>query len=215
MLTATHFYECWDERHPLTRREDRRLREETMKYVNDQGLFSGSEWPVAYSMPYLSYYRNGGAGGGDHGILSQFPVPLFNLVFKDCALMYGQFFPEANAETLRDMAAGSHLQATYFGIHEYYKEGHMRTRESLRQNVPLYQDWLRQVGLEELTSHRFVDELNGPYVTQFSDGSEALANLTQETREVEGMKLQPESTLFRFADGRTLWAKPLNGWDLD
>ncbi|MCX7013953.1 MAG: DUF5696 domain-containing protein [Candidatus Sumerlaeota bacterium] len=215
ILTACTLNECWDERHPLTRTEDRRLREETMRFIASLGLFSGSEWPVPYAMPHLAYFRNGGAGAGSHLILSQVPVPLFNLVFKDCAIMYGQFFPVADAAMMRDLAAGCHLQATLFSLKIYYTPGYFRTREGIRLNVDMFQDWNRATGLEELTSHEFLEEWNGPYRTRFSDGSVALMNLTTEIREVEGQTLMPDSIHLHFADGRKIKATPRAGWELE
>lgn len=214
ILTAGSLNECWDERHPLTRTQDRKLREETMEFVNSLGLFSGSEWPVPYAMPYLTYFRNGGAGAGGHLVLSQFPLPLMNLVFKDCALMYGQYFPVADSAMIRDLSAGSHLQATYCSLKDYYREGYYKTREGVKASVAVFQDWLRQTGLEELVSHSFVDEWNGPYTTRFADGSESLVNLTQDRREVGGVVLEPESMALRFSNGRLMKAKPRQGWDL-
>jgi|GEM_PF-1104530 len=214
ILTAGTLGECWDERHPLTRTRDRELREETMEYVNSLGLFSGSEWPVPYAMPYLTYFRNGGAGSGGHLVLSQFPIPLLNLAFKDCAMLYGQYFPTADTGLLRDISAGSQLQATYWSLPDYYREGYFKTREGVKKCVPVFQDWNRQTGLEELVSHSWIEEWNGPYVTRFSDGSEALVNLTQDTREIEGVRVAPESAFFRFSDGRTLRAEPQQGWNL-
>ncbi len=214
ILTSTTLGECWDARHPLTRTQDRQCREETMKYINSLGLFSGSEWPVPYSVPYLSYFRNGGAGAGSHLILGQFPVPLFNLVFKDCALMYAQFFPVPGMDMVRDLAAGCHFQLTFWDIKTYYTSGYDKTREGARANVPLFQDWNHATGLAELVSHEFIHELNGPYRTRFTDGSEALVNTTTSPRQVDSQDLPPESILLRFADGRTLRAAPKTGWNI-
>ena len=214
ILTAGTLGECWDERHPLTRTQDLQKRIETMEYVNSLGLFSGSEWPVPYGIPHLAYFRNASASSGGHMILSQFPLPLWNLAFKDCALMYGQYFPVADTAMIRDLTAGSHLQATIWALKDYYRDGLFKTREGMRLNAPVYQDWLRQIGAEQLVSHQWVDEWNGPFVTRFSDGSEALVNLTQEKREVEGEVLAPESMFLKFANGRRLRARPKQGWEL-
>ena len=215
ILTAAGIGECWDSRHPLARTEDRRLREETMRCVTGLGLFSGSEWPTGYAMPFLSYFRNGGAGAGSHWLLSQFPVPLFNLVFKDCALMYGPYFPQPNADMMRDLAAGCHYQITLPDLKSYYRPGFHESREGARASVPLFHDWLRATGTAELVGHQFVHELNGPYRTRFSDGSEALANLTTEIRQFDSQTLQPNSLQLRLAGGRTITVTPRTGWNVE
>ncbi len=80
--------------------------------------------------------------------------------------------------------------------------------------MPLFQDWNRATGLAELVSHEFIHELNGPYRTRFTDGSEALVNTTTSPRQVDSQDLPPESILLRFADGRTLRAAPKTGWNI-
>jgi len=215
ILTAAGLGECWDSQHPLSRRQDRACREETMKYIARLGLFCGSEWPAGYSIPYLAYFRNGHAGAGSHWILNQHPVPLFNLVFKDCALMYGPFFPLPGLEMIRDLAAGCHFQLTMQEIRQYYADGFRESRVGARASVRLFQDWLRATGTAELVTHEFLDELNGPYRTRFSDGSEALVNPTTELREAAKQQLPPESILLRLADGRQLQAAAKVGWDVE
>ncbi len=191
-------------------------RVETMQFVNSLGIFSGSEWPVLYAVPHLAYFRNTGIGSAaGHWVLSQFLLPLWNLAFKDCAMMYGQYFPVAGGEMMRDLSCGCHLQATFWALKDYYRAGSYKTREGVKMNRPIFQDWMRQVGAEQLVSHQWVDEWNGPYITRFSDGSEALVNLTQDQREVKGVLMEPESMFLKFANGRTLRARPKPDWDFE
>ena len=214
IFTACGFNECWDQDHPLSKAQDRVIRNEVMEYIKSLGLFSGSECPVGYAIPYLSYFRGGGATAGTHPVLSQFPVPLFNLVFKDCAILYGQSFPNPDISMMRDLAAGCHIQTTIWSLKSYYSEGYYRTRMGIKKNIATFQDWNHATGLSELVSHEFIDELNGPYRARFSDGSEALANFTTFAREIESEQIAPESLKMKFADGRVLYAMPQQGWEL-
>ena len=76
----------------------------------------------------------------------------------------------------------------------------------------LYQDFSRITGADELVSHEFVEEHNGPFRTQFSGGAETLVNTTNEMREVDGEALPPESILSKFPDGKKRLASVERNW---
>jgi len=156
MLTASPIEECWDERHRHTRTEDRRNKEELLKYINSLGVFTGSENPRGWAVPYMAYAKNGGWGGGNP-LLSSFKAPLWNLVYHDCLVAYHkQGTPDVSS--LEVLAIGTHLQSDRPDI------------------LRLMSDFTRRVGREELLSHRFESELNGPFSTEFADGTEARVN---------------------------------------
>ena len=115
---------------------------------------------------------------------------------------------------MRELAAGCHFQLCFPNLKSYYTEGYQNSRVGAQMNVAVFQDWNYATGLSELLAHEFFQELNGPYRTRFSDGSEALVNTTNEVRKVDKVELPPESILLRFADGRILKAAPRSGWDI-
>ncbi len=212
ILTSGSIGECWDDRHALSRSEDRRNRENTLKYINSLGLFTGSEHMKGWAAPHLAYFKNGGLGAY-HWILDQFRVPLFSLVYKDCVYLFREMYPQPDESAIQDLAAGCHFQL-HFNWPSYWQAGYMNTRESAKANVAFFQEANAATALDELLEHRFVEEWNGPFVTRFSGGTEMLANPTNERREVEGVAIEPDSIRIRFAGGRVFQAQAKRSWQI-
>lgn len=55
VTTAEDLYECYDERHPLTRSDKRRCGEELLGYVRSLGLVVGGEHGIWWAVPHLDY----------------------------------------------------------------------------------------------------------------------------------------------------------------
>jgi len=201
MLTAGALAECWDPNHPLTRSQDRRAKEELLEYINGLGLFTGSENPRGWAVPLMAYAKNGNMGG-NHPILNCFRVPLFNLVYKDCMVMFREHQAVATEEMFPDLAIGNHVQ-----MHMSWP-GYRDNRDNFRDIVRVFQPFNRRTGKEELLSHRFVEEFNGPYITQFADGSSVRVNPASAQREIEGKALAPQTALIEFGDGRKQRIEP-------
>ncbi len=193
MLTAGGLAECWGEGHDMTRSLDRRHKEELLQYINSLGLFTGSENARGWAVPLMAYAKNAGMGG-NHSILNCHAVPLFNMVFKDSIVMYREHQAIADSSVFADFAIGNHIQ-----LHMTWPS----YRTHLRENadvVRLFCPFNRATGTEELLSHHFVDEFNGPYITRFSNGAEVRVNPAESEREVAGEVLQ--SGALSVSDGK-------------
>lgn len=194
MLTAGGLAECWDEQHGMTRTEDRRYKEELLEYINSLGLFTGSENARGWAVPYMAYAKNGGMGGSNP-ILNCHTVPLFNMVYKDCMVMYREHQAVSNDVMFADLAIGNHIQ-----IHISWP-GYYQSREGYMDVARVFQKFNRLTGRIELISHRFTEEFNGPYVTRFADGSMVRVNPTEDDRAIEGEQLKPRTAIITEGGG--------------
>ncbi len=89
VLTAIALEECFDKRHPLTRSDCREARYAVLDYYRTLGWVIASESASDWAAPALDLIRvhwarmEPGREGEPVGI----PVPLFSLVFHDCAIL--------------------------------------------------------------------------------------------------------------------------------
>ncbi len=63
VITAESLYECYDERHPLTRTQKREANAEMLNYVRSLGLVTGSEHGRWWAVPYVDYIEGMMSGG--------------------------------------------------------------------------------------------------------------------------------------------------------
>jgi len=76
--------ECYDSRHPLTRAETREARSNVMRVATDAGVVLGAEGPPTdWNLAVASFYDEAPIRFG-------IEVPLWGMVYHDCALLYRQ-----------------------------------------------------------------------------------------------------------------------------
>jgi len=63
VITAESLYECYDERHPLTRTQKREASVAMLNYVRSLGLVTGSEHGRWWAVPYVDYIEGMMSGG--------------------------------------------------------------------------------------------------------------------------------------------------------
>jgi len=78
------FMECYDPRHPLTRSEDRQQKLKLMEVATKAGLVLGLDGaPRDYHLHLCAYYD-------EHAVRIGIDVPLFALVYHECAVLFRQ-----------------------------------------------------------------------------------------------------------------------------
>jgi len=94
VITSTSHYECFDTRHPVTRKEDLSLRSGLLENVARRGLIIGGERGSDWALPWVSFCEglSGGGTGYHRGIAYRcgLTVPLFYLVYRECVVGYWQ-----------------------------------------------------------------------------------------------------------------------------
>jgi hypothetical protein len=78
------FFECYDPRHPVTRSEDREHKGALMRVATEAGLVLGAEGqPRDWNLPIAAFYE-------EHPVRMGIDVPLYHLVYHECAVLYWQ-----------------------------------------------------------------------------------------------------------------------------
>jgi hypothetical protein len=83
-ISALPLVECFDPRHPLTRRETREQRLNILRVAGNAKLVIGAEGPPQdWNLAQVSFYD-------EHPIRLGIDVPLYGLVYHECAMLYRQ-----------------------------------------------------------------------------------------------------------------------------
>ncbi len=94
VVTNTSHYECYDENHPMTRKEDLAYRLALLDNIVDRGLVIGGERGTDWAMPVVGFCEglSGGGTGYHRGLIYRtgLTVPLFYLVYRECVVGYWQ-----------------------------------------------------------------------------------------------------------------------------
>ena len=124
--------ECFDPRHPLTRNDDIRWKQQLSDYA--RGVFGifGSECGREWAIPHSEFFEGlSGVSGKyfhnniDPATLGATVVPLFAMVYHDCEVVFGKYgyAPETAAEYVAHHAiCGRTLNYHRFDPHLYWKQ---------------------------------------------------------------------------------------------
>jgi hypothetical protein len=129
---AAPLQECYDPNHPLTRADDIHWKQALSDYA--RGIFGvfGSECGREWAIPHCDFFEGlTGVSGHEYhnaglpGKLGATPIPLFELVYRDCIAMYGKYGYDSKTAAdyvLRHISLARPLN--YHGIpgHLYWKQ---------------------------------------------------------------------------------------------
>jgi len=192
MLTSGTFRECYHPAHPLTRLEDRKNRCDILDYINSLGLVNGSEVAQGYMAPHADYAKGGMYVGKRFFLLNLIHIPLLNLVFHDCMLVYDSTVGTARRyeysnETLECLAYG--VQPV-FSFNTAHYEG---VKPVLKETTEMMTSFLRETATAELDFHEYIGGGYDVQHTRFSTGHEVYINT--------------DTAPYRLADGREVPAR--------
>jgi len=129
---AAGLCECFDPKHPLTRLDDMHWKQALSDYAREVFGIFGSECGREWAIPHADYFEGltGVSGGYYHDAnllkkLGAFPVPLFEIVYRDCIAMYGKYGYDINAAAeyvLHHINIGRTLNYHSIPAHLYWKQ---------------------------------------------------------------------------------------------
>ena len=164
VMTAIPMEECFDQRHPVTRTRCREARYSVLDYYRDLGWLITSESASDWAAPVLDSFfvhwprATPGLAGKPVGI----PVPLFSLVFHDCAVLMSTATPP--------------LIAALSGVNTLQPEDRL----------------LRQLHAETaympLTAHRLLSDDGQQQESIFGDKVRVRADLSEGAYRISGLK---------------------------
>lgn len=187
--------ECYDPEHPTTREKDRKNKEELYDYIRSLDLVLGAEFINEWTVPYLDYAKGGLASGRWFSAIS---VPLFNLVFHDCLVLYGTYdlmHRRIGVSFLRDLAYGNHPQFAF------PKDAYNGCRDDIQHVNRVSHDYLKTVACDELVDHEYLTDTYDVERTRFSSGVTVTINLGRQDYASERGKMPPLSFSIEYPDG--------------
>ncbi|OPZ14320.1 MAG: hypothetical protein BWZ10_01935 [candidate division BRC1 bacterium ADurb.BinA364] len=189
MVTASGFRECYHPAHPLTRGEDRRTKLALLEYIRSLGLVNGSEVIQGYAVPAMDYAKGAMYVGLRYFLLRHIHAPLFNLVFKDCQVLFDGTVGtsrrmEYSNETLECLAYGIQPQFSFNMAH------YAGARAVIRETAALMSDFQRDTALDRLASHKYLGGGYDAQQTEMSSGARVSINTdTAPFRTDEGLEI--------------------------
>ena len=140
---AAGLCECFAKDHPLTRADDMHWKQALSDYAREVFGSFGSECGREWAVPHADFFEGltgvSGTYYHDKGLLGKLgavPVPLFEMVYRDCIAMYGKYGYDIHrsAEYVLDhVSIGRPLNYHSVPAHLYWKEpagggGHLGVR---------------------------------------------------------------------------------------
>jgi hypothetical protein len=177
--------ECYHPDHPATRTDDMWLKAELLSHFRNQGLVVGSEEVSDFAAPVCHWFEN------RHSHIVGEAIPLWPLVFHDCAVCY-RYSDPAGADP-SGHGAQNRLADMLWGYSLLYS---VRSPEQWEERSATFAagrdvlEWHGRVGLDEMTDHRFLSEDCLLEQTAFASGASIACNFSGEQREVDGRTVE-------------------------
>jgi len=170
--------ECYDPRHPLTRAGTRQQRINLMGLATQAKLVLGVEGPPQdWSLPTAAYYD-------EHPIRLGIDVPLYSLVYHECAMLYRQHgapynYGMDNYGYVRGTWPAKFLRGLLYGDQSSWtvsNSGYYAWRKTFKAINDLLAPHQRRLAHEELLNHQILTPDLLVQRTVFSSGVEVTVN---------------------------------------
>jgi len=195
VVTNTSHYECYDERHPMTRKEDLEYRLALLDNIVSRGLVIGGERGTDWVMPVVGFCEglSGGGTGYHRGLTyrSGLTVPLFYLVYRECVVGYWQHGTPHGREdhanhVLLDLLYG---QPSSWSI-EYTQWEDLKPM--IKETYDLLGRFHEKTAHLSMIDHQYLTEDYMVQKTLLKDGTEIWVNFGITTYEKNGILLAPK-----------------------
>jgi hypothetical protein len=199
--TSAPMYECYDEAHPITRKDDRENKTKLLEHLAEQGWVVGAEAGVDWAVPVCSFFEGmpGSSIGLNHGIESAgfgIMVPLFNLVYHDAVVCYWQHGQPFGREdhinhVLHDLVSAQ--PSSWSFVYDQWED----LKPLIAQCYGLLARLHEQTAHSELVSHEFLTGGFEMHRSVFGDGTEVVVNFDIISHEYDGRKVAPKGFMVR------------------
>jgi len=176
--SCVQFYECYCKEHPLDKAGDREAKQQLMQFYKDQGLVLGSEEAADFGLYHIDFLEN----RNTHR--PRTTPPIWPLVFHDAA-----FYTRYSTSGTSGGEPASQLENYLWGYACYWPVNSLadfKTHEQAFRESLALDEFHARVGLDEMTSHRYLCEDQMVEQTEFESGVSVIANFADEPRTVEG-----------------------------
>ncbi len=202
--TAKPLFECWDDRHPMTRGGDRESRRERLLEVASWGKVIGSEGGCDWAFDVYDFCSSNPRRDLETGIpMPSFHVPLLGLIYHEAVVSYCWEYDPYNPsyfggdwsrqKLLYDVMAGNPPTISpvmgYFPVirrpappveSRWVTWEDRVTQRLLREALPVADLHQRTAHLE-MIDHTFLDDARTVTRTAYRDGTEVIVNFGRQT----------------------------------
>jgi hypothetical protein len=175
IITAGGLRECYHPAHPVTRSEDRAMKNQLLDYIRSLGLVNGSEVAQGYMVPHADYAKGGMFVGLRYFLLQHLHAPLFNLVFHDCLVTYDGTVGTSR----RKEYANELLECLAYGVQpmvSFNLPHYPGARQVIQETAALSGDFQQATGADELLRHTYLGGAFDVQETLFSSGARVTIN---------------------------------------
>ncbi len=192
--TASKLEESYENGNTQTRLQDYERKFDLLNYFHRQGVLVGSEEGCDMGVPVCDWFEN------RHGRHPGETIPLWSLVFHDAVFMsrYTSFAKGSDyPKWLEDMLWGYQLQffiTPDFGNVKDSGDTEVVGFDATEMNEEIFRStfevdkWHKQIGMEEMTGHRFVSDDFQVEESVFGD-KKIIVNFSKTPRIVEGRNI--------------------------
>lgn len=170
--------ECYDPRHSTTRTGNREARLDIMRVATSRKMVLGLEGtPQDWTLPLAAFYD-------EHPLRLGIEVPLYSLVYHDCAMLYRQHGSPYNYgmdlySASRGSWPGKFLRGLLYGDQSswtFSNSGYYAWRDTLKKINDVLEPHQRRLAFEEMLNHEILTPDLLVQRTTFSSGVEVTVN---------------------------------------
>ncbi|MDD6210685.1 MAG: DUF5696 domain-containing protein [Bacteroidales bacterium] len=179
--TAMQLYQSY-ENPALTKADDLEAKQEMIKFYKDEGTIFGSEEIADFAIPGIDFYEN------RHQRIQGQTIPLWPLVFHDAAFCMTYGSSEMNGDHPR------WLEMMQWGYMMHYTITDEFDFDLFKKTFHV-DDWHAQIGMAEMTDHKFLNKEKTLEMSSFGNGKSIICNYGQKPELYNGKTIQPAGYL--------------------
>ena len=179
--TSTQLAECYSEKHPITKTQDVENKVGLLAWLQAQGLVTGAESGTFWGLAHADFFE------GMMGTRVGLPIPLFNLVYHDCVVVYWQHGNPYNYESPRGNFSDHVLSGLIHGnTHNYCVSGYVFPgwKKQIVQLNKLVSDFHKRIATQELVEFTLLSEDMMLQTSKFADGTRVIINNSYQNESV-------------------------------
>lgn len=181
-IGGAHFQEDFSPDHRLTRTGDAESKLEIARFHKSLGLVVGTEIGSDFCMPDVDFIET------RQSAVPGVTIPLFPLVYHDSVVTL-----RYNTGT-DDFAAARDIEDILWGYAKLWPAGNLANwranRDAFVRSLRV-DAWHERIGLDEMITHRYLNDAGTVEQTEFSSGVSVTANFSGETITVSGRAVEP------------------------
>lgn len=182
--SAVQLYESYEKGNTSTKAEDLKYKIELIQFFKSKNQVFGSEEVADFAIRDIDFFEN------RHARKAGESIPLWPLVFHDCAMM-SRYVDKSNMKLtakpwLEDMLWGYFV---LFRMGSWGKSDWKQQKEEFMASLPV-DEWFSKIATAEMTNHEFLTTDFEVEKTTFSNGKSIIVNFGEDTKTVQNLTIE-------------------------